>query len=342
VLRLPGFAGFRIVAYSRVDGLALAWGPELAHPGSGITLRPTATWRTQRRLVDPSFTLRMPFTRRAWISVEGGRMTATNDGWTTSDLEAAAIGLVSGVDLRNWYRADRADAALHLMNDGGALTAEVWGGGRAERAWESAPSGALVSYPWTISHPGDASSFRRSNPVVATNRLTTALAGAQLRGTEGMLRRTSLTVSAEQLIAPWDTLPAFTQVTIEARLFVPTWGGQGFAAFGHGVSTRGTPPPQRLAWLGGPGTLLTVPLLSLGGDHLAFGDVRYIVPFGAPRAVRPTLALRWARGAAAGGTFGSSVTNVGAQLDVGPARLEYAYDPAARRGITVLTTSFAP
>src|SRR6185437_9745483 len=55
----------------------------------------------------------------------------------------------------------------------------------------------------------------------------------------------------------------------------PTFATQHFAFHAHGVLTAGdTAPPQRFAYLGGAGTLPTLDVLSLGGDHRAARRIR--------------------------------------------------------------------
>src|SRR6185312_4599595 len=71
----------------------------------------------------------------------------------------------------------------------------------------------------------------------------------------------------------------FTQTTFNADVRFPTFGPQHFALHAHGVLTAGdTAPPQRFAYLGGAGTLPTLDVLSLGGDHLLYLLGVYTIP----------------------------------------------------------------
>ncbi len=340
-VRLPGFAGFNVDAYSRVDALALRWGPVLTVPRTGITVEPMATWRTGRGVVDPSVALRVPFSRRAWIASWTGRTTASAEDWIVSDFRAAALGFLSGYDLRNWYRADRATADLHLLQDEWPVSVEVWGGMLGESVRPAEVLSAGPSAPWTIGHGSRAGGFLRPNPIVPPSRMTTARAGVRLAIEEGPIAGNSISVMGEVPVSPWDTIPDFKLIMAEARLRLPLWFGQRIEGWGHAQTSNGTVPLQRTTSLGGLGTLLTVPLLGMSGDHVAFTALEYVAPLtGTGRG--PTLAARWATGAAGFGRFGSPVTNVGARFDLGPLRVEWAYDPAARRHATALLTTLTP
>jgi hypothetical protein len=338
-LRLPGFAGFRVAAYSRVDGLGLTWGPQLA--AGGLTVRPAATWRTHRGAIDPSLTARLG-SRRVALEGTAERTTATNEGWIAGDLATAAIGLVSGVDLRNWYRADRADLRLRLLHDGGPVAVELWGGGREERPSAAAPAGVGQRRPWTLTQPTPGNDFTRANPVVTTRRLTTAVGGIAVTAPSGAAVASRLAVQAEVTALEHDGAGRFTQFLGDWSSRIGTGGRTRFETFAHAAWHSGTLPDVRVGALGGPGTLLTEPVLGLRGERLAFASARWAVPLG-ERVVSPTIGLRLARGwIGDADRWGRAVTNIGAQVDLGPLRLEYAYDPAARRGAAVLVTSWVP
>src|SRR6185312_2653397 len=77
-----------------------------------------------------------------------------------------------------------------------------------------------------------------------------------------------------------DVVPSsFAQATLDGRVEFPTFGTQTFRFQGHGVlTTRGNTPLQRVAFLGGPGTLPTLEPLTLAGNELLFADFRYNIP----------------------------------------------------------------
>ena len=60
-------------------------------------------------------------------------------------------------------------------------------------------------------------------------------------------------------------------------------------------------PPQRWSYLGGSGTLPTLDLLSLGGDHLLYVETNYFIPFqkfDLPVVGAPSVTLRHILGSA--------------------------------------------
>jgi hypothetical protein len=105
--------------------------------------------------------------------------------------------------------------------------------------------------------------------------------------------------------------------------------------FLHLVGTAGDAvPTQRTHWLGGNGTLPSLPLLAFGGTQLVFGEARYTVPV---RLVKirylgnPTIAGRWIVGTA--GTLDrlpAPVHNVGVRASIGVLRAEYLLDPSGK------------
>lgn len=337
-VRLPGFAGFRVAAYSRVDGLGLTWGPQL---GRGpLVVRPQVTWRTHRGAIDPAIAARLG-SRRVALEAVVERTTASNEGWIAGDLASAGIGLLSGVDLRNWYRADRADVRVRVLQDRWPVAVEAWAGAR--EALVSPASGVgPAGMPWTMASPTPGNGFDRPNPLVPRQRLTTAVGGVAFTAPSGARVTSRLAVEAEVTALEHDAAGRFTQVIADWTSRVSTGGRTRLETLGRAAWHDGALPPARWGALGGPGTLLTEPVLALRGPRLAFASARWACPLG-ERTISPVVALRAARGLA-GDALGwqRAVTNVGAQVDVGPVRLEYAWDPAARRGVTVLQTSWVP
>jgi len=338
-LRLPGFAGFRVAAYSRVDGLGLTWGPQLA--AGPLTVRPAATWRTHRGRVDPSVTLRLG-SRRFAAEAEAARTTVSNEQWIAGDLVAASVGLLTGLDLRNWYRTDRAEGRIRMLQDSWPIAVELWAGGRDERVLPPQPLRLSPTGPWTFATPTPGNGFDRVNPAVASQRLTTAIAGLGLATPIAGGMQSRLVLQAEVTAHEWDNRGRFMQVVSDWTSVVPTGGRTRLESIGHAAWHTGDLPAARLGAVGGPGTLLTERVLALRGERLVFGAARWVVPLG-ERALLPRLALRAARGLVGDAArWQRGVTNVGVQVDVGPVRLEYAYDPAARRGAAVVVTSLVP
>lgn len=338
-LRLPGFAGFRVAAYSRVDGLGVTWGPQLA--AGPLTVRPSATWRTHRGRVDPSVAVRLG-SRRFTAEAEAARTTASNEQWIAGDLVAASVGLLTGVDLRNWYRTDRAEGRFRMLQDSWPIAVEAWAGGRDDRILPPQRLRPSPTGPWTLATPTPGNGFDRAIPAVTSQRLTTAIAGLGLAAPSAGGVRSRLVVQAEVTAHEWDGQGRFMQVVSDWTSVVPTGGRTRLESIGRAAWHTGDLPSARIGAVGGPGTLLTEPVLALRGERLVFGAARWVVPLG-ESALLPKIALRAARGLVGdAGRWQRAVTNLGAQVDVGPVRLEYAYDPSSRRGAAVVVTSLVP
>jgi hypothetical protein len=336
-LRLPGFAGFDLRGYSRVDGLALQWGPEF-NAGRSLRVHPAATVRTHRGVVDPSLAVRLG-SRRLWVNAVAERTTASNEQWLAGDRRAAVLGFLTGLDVRDWYRADRAEGLVHLLRDDGPVLMELRGGLRTERASTASLAGPL-SPPWHFGADSTAGGFARPNPVVAPRTLSTAVAGVRLQaGRPGF--DVTLDAAAEREIAQAVGTQPFTQVITTGRAVIPVVQAVRLEALGRAVETLEGAASHRLAAVGGAGTLLTEPTLALRGTSMRYAEVRLAIP--SPLAAVPVLlAPRFAVGRTTLGPVTRSVSNVGVQLDAGPLRVEYAYDPASRRGVTQLTTTWVP
>ena len=73
--------------------------------------------------------------------------------------------------------------------------------------------------------------------------------------------------------------PLFGQFTLDGDVNFPTFGRQTLHVYAHVVATTGGDTPlQRWAYIGGPGTLPTIDMLSLGGDQLVYIDAHYAIP----------------------------------------------------------------
>jgi len=128
---------------------------------------------------------------------------------------------------------------------------------------------------------------------------------------------------------------SFTQGTLHATVGFPTFGTQTFAFKTHAVLTGSNfVPPQRYAYLGGAGTLATVDLLAIGGDHLFYAEGEYMIPI--ERIVlgmlgSPFVALRYAAGSAGVRELPALIQNLGVGVGVSVLRVDYSIDPAGNR-----------
>ena len=221
-------------------------------------------------------------------------------------------------------------------------------GGNLERDW-STGSLAPTKSPWSFFGRKGNLKMRRPNPRVAKGTITSVFGGAAfefVRGDfeaklDGLLEqslRTALNPVCFGVPVPVCYQPgdSFTQATFDGRVSFPTFGAQTFTFKTHAVITggAGVAPAQRFAYLGGSGTLATVNLLALGGDHLLYVQGDYIVPFERiqlPYVGNPYVALRYAAGNAGIDRLPSLIQNVGIGVGVSLIRIDYSIDPARNR-----------
>jgi hypothetical protein len=188
----------------------------------------------------------------------------------------------------------------------------------------------------------------RPNPAIAKRHIGSALGGAEIQyfrdGVDAKLGATlehALNRDEQVCLFPPPGTPvcltvpgSFSQATIESTVLFPTFGTQSFAFRAHAILSGEFVPPQRFGYLGGAGTLATVDLLALGGDHLLYVEGDYKIPlrvFVLPFLGSPYVALHYAAGSAGVGRLPDLIQNVGFGVGVGPIRVDYALDPASNR-----------
>jgi hypothetical protein len=338
VFSLPLGVGLRIPSYDRVNGLSLPWGPVIRIPGGRVQIDPIITYRSNLGEVDPSGRLRVAFGRFDSLDVYAGRGTFTNDAWIRSDLinSLAAIGV--GSDARNYFRADRVTAELghSFRSEVFVLTPSI--GALHELAWSTGIHGPDIEdtkAPWSIFGRTDELKMRRPNPGINSGHVTSGLAGVR-----GKYERDDLTGSFSARVEHSFDEPAsdddghFTQTTLDARTNFPTFGLQSFEFRGHAVTTSGTAPAQRFAYLGGAGTLSTVDLLALGGDRLVFVEGEYHIPLVRPLLPfvgAPVITFGYAAGSAGVQDLPDFIQNISVGLGVKLVKVKYSIDPSYRK-----------
>ena len=182
----------------------------------------------------------------------------------------------------------------------------------------------------------------RPNPAVNNGVIASAIAGTNVEwNAAGIVARAGLGIEAGGLTpdsiagVPESEARRFVQATFDGAISFPTFGLQSLRFEGHAVVTsRGTTPLQRWAYLGGSGTISTLDLLSLGGDQLIYFDGRYSIPIERlqlPLVGSPVVTLRDAFGGAAVGSFPTIHQAIGVRLSVSLAYFEYMIDPVTRR-----------
>lgn len=332
VVGFPAY-GLQLPEYTRVDGLALGWGPTITVAEGGAEFIPTLTYRTHLGAIDPAVAGSVRLGRRNRLEGEVGRATFSNDRWIRGNLVNSLTTFIGGVDTRNYFRADRAELRAHRMWEGATATWEPWLGARIERAWSTGPDSTTTSHPFTLFARDDRERERvlRYNPRVTKGNTASALAGLALQWESPQRVTTTARVLVEQAFS--SPTERFTQATGHLELGFPTYRTQTFELLAHAVATAGDAPPQRYAYLGGRGTILTLDLLELGGDRLAYVESRYNIPIervAIPLAGPPIVTLRHAIGSAGVGRLPTFVQNVGVRLTVAVIRIDYTVDPATR------------
>jgi hypothetical protein len=327
---LPGVYGLRIPTYDRSDGLSLPFGPMLAFETGSVEIDPLVAYRSDIGAFDPSVDGEFTFGRRTRAHVFVGRTTLTNDNWIWSDLvnSAAVIGL--GLDTRNYYRADRAEATVHRLLESTTIEFAPFVGVRAERDRSIGPDSVAVGGPWSFFGRTDYDRMLRPNPPIAGGHLRSALVGVLF---DWELQRVRISFDLTNEFAAFDIGSSrFVQSTLDGVVRFPTFGAQFFYFNTHVIYTFGdTAPPQRWSYLGGSGTITTLPLLSLGGDRLLYLESNYYIPI--PwidlRVVgSPSVTLRHMIGSAGIGHLPSFEQNLAARLALSFVRFDAAVDPA--------------
>ncbi len=350
-LSLPLGVGLRIPSYDRVNGLTLPWGPKFELGDGKFDIDALVRYRSNLGKWDPSLEgiIRPGDTNE--LRFFAGTGTFTNDGWIRDDLTNSGAALVAGSDARNFYRANRANARLATTVMRPSFSFTPFLEGNIERDW-STGSLAPTKSPWSFFGRKGKLKMRRANPRVARGSIASILGGTGIElvrgGLDGKLDatveksvRTALKpdcsgVPAGGFCAELAPGESFTQLTLDGKVRFPTFGTQTFAFKGHTVITGGSgfAPAQRFAYLGGSGTLATVNLLALGGDHLLFVQGDYVVPIDRiqlPYVGSPFVALRYAAGNAGLDRVPALIQNLGVGAGASFFRVDYSIDPARNR-----------
>jgi hypothetical protein len=331
---LPGVAGFRLPSYSRIDGLALTFGPEIRLDTGRVRIEPLVTYRSHLGVVDPGLVATAELTRRTAVELRASRGTFTNDAWIRGDIINSALALGVGTDARNYYRADRAEATVGRRFETTRHVLEPFVGGLVERSWSAARDTLSQSRPYAVLNRDDAlEGMRRLNPAVTGGRITSALFGARWQVETESRIRGGATLRVEQALAV-GRAARFTQGTLDGALQTPGFSDHVVQLLAHAVGTVGPDTPtQRYAYLGGSGTIPSLLLLEQGGSELLWLESRYTVPVHGirlPLAGTPAVTLRHIVGGAGLDRLPSLTQNIGIRLNVSVVRVDYVFDPTGR------------
>ncbi len=345
---LPGFFGFRFPTYERSDGLSIGFGPRFQIPSTELSFLPTITYRSQLGRIDPSLVVEDSLDRRTAIRLVGERGTYSNDGWIRPDLVNTADFFFAGSDARNYYRATIGELSIARRWESvhGELTPYV--GVHGERASAVRPDSFPESGPWTVFGRHDRELGLRLNPFVPTRDVYSGVVGAKWSWSRNDVTA-SVTAKEEvgdALADDFDshTDDVFAQLTLHGILSFPTFGTQNFRFESHIVTpTGGDPAPlQRYVYLGGAGTLPTLDMLELGGDHLAYFDFRYNIPIDRlqiPFVGPPVVTIREALGTAGVGGWPALHQNTGLRVSASFLYGEWLFDPVGPVGHTAFGVS---
>ena len=346
-LSLPLGIGLRIPTYDRVNGLALPWGPKLELSDGRLDVDGLVTYRSNLGKWDPSLegVVRPGDTNELKFFV--GRGTFSNDAWIRDDNTNSLAAFFVGSDARNYYRGDRATARVATTLIRSSFTFTPFIGGNLERDW-STGSLAPTKFPWSVFGRNGKLRMRRPNPEVLKGSIVSILGGTRMQFVSGGLDgkidanlERSLRISQPTCLATpgglfCPVVDNFTQIVLDGRLSFPTFGTQTFTFTGHSILTTAgvVAPPQRFGYLGGAGTLATVDLLALGGDHLLFVAGDYVIPIEQiqlPFVGNPFIALRYAAGCAGINGLPKMIQNLGIGAGVSLIRVDFSIDPASNR-----------
>jgi hypothetical protein len=332
IFSLPGIYGLRIPTYDRVDGLSVPAGPSFTLETAALIIDPTITYRSNLGAFDPAVHSDLQFGRLTRAELFAGRTTLTNDDWIWSDLLNSAAVLAVGLDTRNYYRADRVQGTLHHLFEGTHTSFEPYFGVRAER---DRPVGSATfggSRPWSLFGRQSEERLLRPNPQATRGTLIAGLVGAHVEW-EAQNVRVGVDVLNEAAAFEIGSR-RFDQTTFDGSIEFPTFGAQQFRFASHVLHTFGDrAPPQRGSYLGGSGTLTTLPLLSLGGDQLLYVESDYVIPFNRfdlPYLGAPSFTLRHMIGSAGVGELPPFRQNLGMRFALSFLRFDAVVDPARR------------
>lgn len=329
---LPGLYGVRIPTYDRVDGVSLPFGPLITLDTGYVEIDPTITYRSNIGAFDPAVQGNVALGRRTSVDVFVGRGTFTNDDWIWSDLLNSAATFFQGLDTRNYFRAVRTEASVHRLFESTDAEFEPWLGARTEHDHSVGSDSVVEHAPWSLFSRTSVNRMRRPNPAVVPGTLSSILLGGRFEWqNQGV--RTRINVLNEGARFEVNSR-RFLQTTLDGEIRFPTFGTQQFWLSTHLLYTFGdTAPPQRWSYLGGPGTITTLNLLSLGGDRLVYIESNYLIPFNRfdlPVLGPPSLTIRHMIGSAGVQRLPAFEQNLDFRIALSFARVDFALDPVRR------------
>jgi hypothetical protein len=348
-VELDGVQGIHALAYDRVNGVSLEGGFLVSADTGRFEMQPSITYRSNLGAFDPGVDVAWHASERTAIELSAGRRTLTNDGWIRSALQNSVFTLAAGLDARNYYRANRAEARVRRRGVVWSGDWELLGWAQTERAWSVGPDPAtvacdvpeslcgtadLIPHAWSaFRHDDRLSGMLRGNPRVDDGRISSV-------GMDGDWRWATDSAGAQahvRLEAPVDAPgdARWLQLSAGGVFATPTFDGQHLRLEARAVLTAGDEaPPQRFASIGGSGTIPTASLLGSGGDQLLFLESDYGITVSRivlGRAGSPEISARYVIGGADAEWLPTLTQNFGLRLRVSILRVDVMHDPASGR-----------
>jgi hypothetical protein len=317
-----------------VNGISAGWGPQwrILRDAHGPTLDAWAAVHSARRAASGGAELALPLPGGVLAEARVERATLTADEWIRGSLANSIGTLLFGRDVRDYHEADRAVLSLRRPPTQPLIQGEI--GFEPFLAVSTSRDRSIPTRSaWSLTGRDQ---LERPNPAVAELHIASAVGGAAVRWV-GAASEMAARGSVERAIETWgDT--GFTRWTADGRFHTAgLWDDQ----FRVRASFRGTlgdepAPPQRWTHVGGPGTIPTLPIAALRGDHLAFVEAAYAVPlpFGElPFVGAPQLRVAFATGTAwtAGTPMPRWEQSLGGGFDLSILRLHAWVDPRIDR-----------
>jgi hypothetical protein len=275
-LGLSGLAGVRRVSYDRVDGLSVSAGPEWRITGRefGPLASGWVTLRSARGRVGGGVSLRLPLGEPTELVLSAERETRSNEGWIRGDLANSVEALLAGRDVRDHYESER--VLVRLARGAAPLTVErtlrFSPYLEVGRSWDRSLD-ALG--PWSLR---GREQMNRPNLAVREAELTTGEIGTRLDWLGRSTRFSGLASAEHGRIDGGDT--RFLRWLADGRWEMDALWGHTLTVDGHAFAPIGDnpAPPQRWSFVGGQGTIPTLPVAALRGDRLAMVRTGYRVP----------------------------------------------------------------
>lgn len=320
---------FLTPTYDRVNGVTVSGGAQFRFspdPGAGRVSAFLAYRQKQENHLGGQLRLEYPLGIQSLrVEAELSRLTRTNDSWHHGDIVNSVTAAVMGRDYRDYYDADLASVFVTRPVGKPIIAGESWLGPRVGVQVERARS--LETEPDLPSLLGNG--LERENPPVLDGTIVSGIVGATLRW-----RGQTVQLDGYGQVEQGFGDATFTQALAWADFYTLTFRQQSMRIYARTrLPIASDAPPQRYGNLGGPGTLPTLPIASLRGDHLLYVGSEYVIPLSrkleVPYLGQPSVELLHSIGAAWTGSPPPFVQNVGGGIRFFLARAGIVVNPAA-------------